>query len=173
MKGSDAVQSQINLLHSQYSNIERDGYFYARLSVLESRHYWQKSQERQQAEVQQEQQKKHQEQQQATANAAASHVRRNKLQAANTALKIINEDSAESPEELLLALIYRKCHLLVAKKLLLDAALEEIRKIVGDELIHQYMEQSVRNISAIDAAALERKFSEIVTSKGKTSHVNL
>lgn len=173
MKGSDAVQSQINLLHSQYSNIERDGYFYARLSELESHHYWQKSQERQQAEAQQKQQKKHQEQQQATANAAASYARRNKLQAANTALKIINEDSAESPEELLLALIYRKCHLLVAKKFSLDAALEEIRKIVGDELIHQYMEQSVRSISAIDAAALERKFSEIVMSKGKTSHVNL
>ncbi|ARU94766.1 hypothetical protein [Tatumella citrea] len=173
MKGSDAIQSQIDLLHSQYSNTDRDGYFYARLSELESHHYWQKSQERQQAEAQREQQKKDQEQQQATAKAAASHARRNKLQAANMALKIINEDSAESPEQQVLKLIYRKCHLLVAKKLLLDAALGEIREIVGDELIHQYMEQSVKNISAIDAAALERKFSEIITSKGKTSNVNL
>ncbi len=173
MKGSDAVQSQIDLLHSQYSVTERDGYFYARLSELESHHYWQKNKERQQADAQQERQKNHQEQQQARSTAAASHARRNKLQAANMALQIINQDSAESPEEQVLKLVYRKCHLLVAKKLLLDVALEEIRKMVGDELIHQHMEQSVRNIAAIDAVALERKFSEIITSKGKTGNVNL
>ena len=172
MKRSDAVQSQIDLLHSQYSNTERDGYFYARLSELESHRYWQESEERQQAQVQLEQQKQ-QQAQQAVATAAASHARRNRLQAAEMALQILNQDPAEDPEERVLKLIYRKCHLLVAKKLLLDAALEEIRKIVGDEIIHQYTAQSGKNISAIVSAALERKFSEISASKGKTSDVNL
>lgn len=169
MSQSDRIKREISDLEARTSFQHRDSLYYSRRAELDSRlrsaNADDEENRRLQAEKEEEEERLH------AVIAAASYDDERKFKESVKAYLTLTTDEKDYTADINVHLL-NKATPIVAKRLLLDALINELGSMLGDDKVEQAVGEARQKLLPQSGPDMTAKYIDIILSKGKTAHVS-